>query len=428
MYRTSWQRAIVAVAAVALAIGADWRQFRGPGGLGVSPEKGLPIEWSAGQNIVWKTKLPGAGASSPVTVGNRVFVTAYSGYALDTKKPGNMEDLRRHLVCVDRHKGNVLWSKEFMPALPEHKYNGEGSYHGYAASTPACDGERLYVFFGKSGVYCFDLDGKELWHVTVGKNTNGWGSGASPVLYANLVIINASVESGTLYGLDKLTGKEVWKAPGISSAWDTPLIVPTQTARPQLVISMERRLRSFDPLDGKELWNAEGIHRYICPSVVAHNGTVYAIGGGHTSLAVDANGHGDVTDTKTLWQTNRGSNVASPIYYKGHLYWAGDGGYVYCQEAATGKIVYRERLNPPAEKLWASPVLTGDGNLYYVGQGSGVYVVPAQPKFTQLAHNVIADDKSRANASIAVSDGQLFFRTDENLYCIGNQNSSPQQR
>jgi hypothetical protein len=150
--------ASVLLAALTVSVlGADWPQFRGPAGQGISKEKGLPIEWSGEKNIAWKVKLPGAGASSPVTVGERIFVTCYSGYGLDNKNPGNQEDLRRHLLCFDR-AGKTLWSKEFEPILPEHKYAGEGSYQGYAASTPASDGERLYVFFGKSGVFCFDLD------------------------------------------------------------------------------------------------------------------------------------------------------------------------------------------------------------------------------------------------------------------------------
>src|SRR5207247_1803775 len=122
-------------------MGADWRQFRGPDGLGVSDEKGLPTEWAADKNIVWKAKLPGAGASCPITLGNRVFITCYSGYALDTKSPGDMRDLKRHLLCIDRKTGKTLWEKEFVPELPEHKYTGEGSYHGYAANTPITDGQ-----------------------------------------------------------------------------------------------------------------------------------------------------------------------------------------------------------------------------------------------------------------------------------------------
>ena len=150
-------------------LAADWTQFRGKGGLGVSKETGLPLKWSSTENIVWKAKMPGPGASSPITLGDRVFITCYSGYGLAPKE-GNQEDLVRHLVCLNRKSGQVTWHKNFQPKLPEHNYGGEGSYHGYAASTPTTDGERLYVFFGKSGVFCFDLNGTELWQASVVKN------------------------------------------------------------------------------------------------------------------------------------------------------------------------------------------------------------------------------------------------------------------
>jgi outer membrane protein assembly factor BamB len=399
---------------------ADWRQFRGPGGLGVSAEKGLPVEWSADKNVVWKKQLPGAGGSGPVTVGTRIYVTCYSGYGLDVKQPGEQKDLRRHLLCLDQGNGRVLWSKEFEPVLPEHKYQGEGAYHGYSSSTPTSDGERLYVFFGKSGVFCFDLDGKQLWHVAVGKNTNGWGSGASPLLYKDLLIVNASVESGELVALDKLSGKELWRTKGISSAWNTPILV-TAGGETELVISVQNWLVGFNPDTGKELWRADGVHRYVCPSVVAHDGVVYAIGGGSTSLAVKAGGRGDVTKTHTLWRTKKGSNVSSPIYHEGHIYWASDnGGLVHCQNAATGEFVYSERLKPVSGLIYASPVLI-DGKIYYTSQKNGTYVVAARTKFELLAHNAFADDSSRCNASVAVSNGQLLLRNDQYLYCLGNR-------
>jgi outer membrane protein assembly factor BamB len=402
-------------------LGADWTEFRGPNGLGISTEKGLPVQWSDDKNIVWKTKLPGPGTSSPVTTGDRVFLTCYTGYAVNADKPGSMEDLRRHVLGLDRESGTIRWAKEFQPELPEHKYQGEGSYHGYASSTPAIDGERLYVFFGKSGVFCFDLDGKQLWHADVGKRTHGWGSGASPVLYKNLVIINASVESGQVVALDRTNGKEVWKAPGVGSAWNTPLLVKVPSGETELVVSVQNWVVGLDPDTGKELWRAEGVHRYVCPSVVAHDGVVYAIGGGNTSLAVKAGGRGDVTKTHVLWRENKGSNVSSPLYHDGHLYWASDNnGVVYCQEAATGKFVYQKRLEPPSGLIYASPVLA-DGKIYYVSQRKGTYVVPAKPEFELLAHNVFKEDGSRTNASPAVSKGQLLLRSDQYLYCIGSK-------
>jgi outer membrane protein assembly factor BamB len=390
--------------------------------MGTSAEKDLPVKWSSHDNLVWKTRLPGPGTSSPVVLGNRIFLTCYTGYAVVAGKPGNVADLRRHLLCIARDSGKVLWTKEFEPLLPEHQYRGEGSYHGYASSTPVTDGERLYVFFGKSGMYCFDLDGKPLWHVSVGQRINAsWGSAASPVLYKNLLLVNASIESEAVVALDKKTGKEVWRTPDIKRAWDTPVLVPLPGGEVELVISIENRLLGLDPDTGKKLWHANGIHRYICPSVVAHEGIVYAIGGGHTSLAVRAGGRGDVTKTHELWRQGKGSNVSSPIHHDGHLYWASDsGGVVYCQEAATGKIVYQQSLKPSSGLIYASALLA-DGKIYYVSQHNGTYVVAAKPSFALLAHNVFADDNSRTNGSLAVCNGQLLLRSDQYLYCIGKR-------
>jgi outer membrane protein assembly factor BamB len=339
---------------------------------------------------------------------------------MDTKQPGKQEDLRRHLVCLDRTGGKILWAKEFEPVLPEHRYAGEGAYQGYAASTPITDGEKLFVFFGKSGVFCFDLDGKQVWHVLVGKGTNGWGSGASPMLYKNLLVVNASVESNALIALDRANGKEVWRAPKVGLAWGTPVLVTTPEKGQELVLSMQGRVAGFDPDTGKELWSTAGHGGYVVPSVVVHDGIVYAVGGGGTSLAVKAGGRGDVTKTHVLWRTKKGSNASSPIYHDGTLYWTSEsGGVLHYQDAATGKTT-SERLRPDVGRMWASPILA-DGKLYFVTQFQGTYVVPARPKFELLAHNVFADDNSRSNASLAVSDGQLFLRNDQYLYCIGKR-------
>lgn len=403
-----------------MALCADWRQFRGPTGQGVSEEKGLPVQWSAERNIAWKVKLPGAGASCPVILGKGIYITCYSGYGMDAKEPGKQEDLRRHLLCLDRADGTTIWSKEFEPVLPEHKYSGEGAYQVYAASTPITDGKKLYVFFGKSGVFCFDLDGKELWHAQVGKGISGWGSGSSPMFWKDLLIVNASVETGAMIALDKASGKEMWRAPKVGSAWGTPVLVTTPEKKKELVLSMQGRVAGFDPDTGKELWSAAGHKGYVVPSVVTHNGVVYAVGGGGTSLAIKAGGQGDVTETHILWRTNKGSNASSPIYHEGTLYWTTDpGGVLHFQDAATGNVT-SQRLGADVGRMWASPILA-DGKLYFVSQFKGTYVVAAHPKFEVLAHNVLADDPSRSNASLAVSDGQLFMRNDQYLYCIGKR-------
>ncbi len=410
---------IVCLSFLNVSSSAEWMQFRGPGGLGISDEKNLPVKWTSDENIAWQLDLPGPGASSPIVVGNRVYLTCYTGYGLEPAK-GDQKDLKRHLLCIDRGSGEEKWRKTFEPKLPEHQYQGEGAYHGYAASTPISDGERLYVFFGKSGVFCFDLDGEQKWQASVGEGTHGWGSGTSPVLHGKMLLINGSIESGSLYALDKLTGDQLWKAGGVGGAWNTPLLVKG-SGRDEVIVSTDNRLKSFDATDGKPIWDADGVHRYVCPSVVSNGSIVYAIGGGHTSLAVRLGGSGDVTQSHGVWRKQKGSNVGSPIFHAGHLYWANDnGGLMCCQNAETGEFVYQERMGGGVGNIWSSPVLS-DGKLYIVSQHNGTYVVAATPKFELLAHNQFADDDSRTNASPAVHQSQLLLRTDRRLYCIGKR-------
>ena len=188
-----------------------------------------------------------------------------------------------------------------------------------------------------------------------------------------------------------------------------------------MAVSVSNRVLGIDPDTGKELWSAKGHGGYIVPSLVSHDGIIYAVGGGGTSLAIRGRPDGgDVSASHILWRKPKGSNASSPIYYQGKLYWVADGsGVLYCQDAATGDTT-EQRLMPATGRVWTSPVLA-DGNLYIVSQFAGVYVIKAQPKFEMVAHNTFADDKSRSNSSIAVSDGQLFLRNDQYLYCIGKK-------
>ena len=183
-----------------------WLRFRGPGGSGVSIEsKRLPTEWSPTANVGFKTALPGAGVSSPIVVGTRVFVTCYSGSGLQRESPGDINDLKRHLVCIDGKSGAVIWEQEVAAAMPEDPYTGIGvTGHGYASHTPVSDGSRVYVFYGKSGVYAYDFDGNQVWHTDVGKESDPckWGSSSSPILHNDTLIVTASAESQAIVGLD----------------------------------------------------------------------------------------------------------------------------------------------------------------------------------------------------------------------------------
>jgi outer membrane protein assembly factor BamB len=401
------------------AAAADWLNFRGPQGCGISTEQNLPTKWSATENLIWKLDLPGPGASSPIVLGDRVFVTFYTGYGLDPHDPGNQQDLRRHLVCVERTRGKIIWDKEVAASLPESRFGGPYiTLHGYASSTPASDGERVYVFFGKTGVLAFDLDGKKLWHTSVGKGTHGWGSAASPLLYKDFVIVNAGVESGALIALNKKTGKEEWRAAQMRSCWGSPALVNVPSGKAELVMSCPNTVRGFDPDTGKELWHSDGLReQYLCPTVVSTDGIIYTIGArSKNCLALKVGGTGNVTKTNLLWTKRSGSNVVSPAIYKDHLYWVNEDGMAYCVKATNGEQVYAERVKGSA---YAS-VTIADGKIYAVTRNGGTSVLAVGPKFELLARNALSDD-STFNASLAVSSGQLFLRSNKALYCIGNK-------
>ena len=345
---------------VSLAAAADWPQFRGPGGLATSADKDVPVTWSSSQGLLWKTELPGAGTSSPILVGSRIFLTAY------TKSSGMLEDLQRLVVCLNRTDGKILWQTKMPTKQPEQDKIREG--HGYASATPVSDEKSVYVFFGKSGVFALDLAGKILWQADVGEGLSGWGSAASPILHGNLVIVNAGVESESLVAFNKATGKEVWRVRGIKESWNTPILVKTPEGGTELVVAIMGKVLGFDPDKGTQLWSCETkIPWYMVPSFVADKGIVYGIGGrgGGGALAVKTGGRGDVNASHVLWRAKKGSNVSSPVVHGGHLYWASDSlPVVSCADLATGEIIYEERL-PRADQFYPSPVLA-DGRLYYL--------------------------------------------------------------
>ncbi len=266
-----------------LSSAADWPRFHGPAGSGVSPDKGpLPVTWSETENLKWKTKLPGPGSSSPIVVGNRVVVTCWTGYGTDPDHEGEQKDLRRHVICLDRQTGKILWDTEVEPVLPEDPYSGQFTQHGYTSHTPASDGKQIYVFFGKTGVLAFDLEGKQLWQTSVGtgSGSRGWGTASSPILYKDLVIVPASAESNSLVALNKADGKEVWryKDSAFTSTWGTPVLVDCGQGHTDLVIAVPYKILGFDPDTGKLRWHCDGLDSdSICTSALAGDGTVYVL-------------------------------------------------------------------------------------------------------------------------------------------------------
>jgi len=393
----------------------NWPQFRGPGGLGISDAENLPVTWSETENVAWKTAMPGYGSSSPIALDGKLYVTCYSGYGMGRKR-GRMEDLRLHVVCVDSQNGKILWDKQIKPILPESESVRD---HGYAAHTPTTDGEHLYVFFGKSGVLKLDLNGNQIWQTSVGTKVHGWGSGTSPVLYENLVIVNASVESGMLIAINKASGEIAWRAEGMERSWNTPHLVKTPHGKDELAVTVKGWILGFDPKTGKELWRCAAIDDYICPSIVSHEGILYALGGRRSNaVAVRSGGRGDVTATHKLWQADVGANVCSPVVHDGHLYWVSDRvRTAYCLSLSDGSVKYAERVGP---QPYASTLLA-DSRFYVVTRTGGTLVLAAKPQFEQLALNKL-DDQSQFNASAIVCNGTLILRSDENLYCLKKMN------
>ncbi len=437
------------------SFGEDWSRFRGPNGTGVTPDA-APITWSDSSGIKWKVELPGAGVSSPIVVGDRVFVTCYSGYGAEG---GSMTELKRHLVCIDSESGKTNWTKTVDAVLPEDPYDGAGvPSHGYASHTPASDGKMVFAFFGKSGVYAYDLDGNEVWKASVGTGSGPqrWGSAASPLIHDNLVIVTAAEESESIVAFDKTTGKTVWTAAadGLQSTWGTPVVANTEKG-PELVISVPGEVWGFNIESGKLRWYSRGTSDNSASSSLAiADGVVYAVGGrGGDAVAVKVGGKGDVNESAVVWDANIQGRFASPIVYNGHLFNVNND-VVTCYNAATGEQLFQERLpqvsdpqvsaagpasisggsTPEASPFgggfggprgggrfggaqYSSPIIA-DGKLYVTLKSGTVHVLDASPEFKVLATNSITGDASGFDATPAVSAGNLLIRSGKNLYCI----------
>ena len=404
----------------------DWPRFRGPQGNGVSTDTEAPLTWSDKDNLKWKIALPGPGSSSPIVSGNRVFLTFYSGYGTNRSDVENISGLKRHLFCIDRATGKVIWEKQVKATQPEDPFRGYLTEHGYASHTPVTDGKTVFVFYGKSGALAYDAKtGKELWRVPLGTSSSSrrWGSASSPILYKDTVIINASDESETLYALHKATGKVIWKvqASGIALTFGTPGIVRSGE-REDLVIAAPYEIWGMNPDKGTLRWFCEiPMDGNVSPSILADKGVVYAFGGYRTrgSVAVRAGGSDDVTKSHLIWKTRTSSYVPSPVLSDGHLYWMNEHGTAFCSDAKTGKVLYEKEIVGPSRDrpVYASPVLV-NGRIYCVTRKRGTYVFAAQPEFKQLANNRIATDDTDFNSSPAISDGQIFIRSNQFLYCI----------
>jgi outer membrane protein assembly factor BamB len=403
----------------------------------VADGKNLPLHWNTNENVRWRVPLPDRGNSTPVVWGGRVFVTQ----ALDGGS-------RRTVMGFDRRTGKLLWQSgvtwtEKEPAPDDNPQ---------CTPSPATDGQRVIAWFGSAGVYCYDFDGRELWRRDLGRQMHQWGYAASPILHRGWCFLNFGPgDRSFVIALDKKTGRTVWQLdvpaiaasvnsqdlggpdPGvvkgataklseIAGSWATPLIVPARGAD-ELVIALPLRLMALDPRTGKQLWNCDGPNIGAYSSPFHGEGFVSYGGSGFRNnlMVVRPGGRGDVTSTHRLWLQPLGNSQAhlgAGVIFQGHIYLVNTAGIAECFELKSGKTIWTERLpgTGAVSGSWSSPVLAGD-RLYVPNRNADVFVLRAGPRFELLAVNSIGGEPM--NASLAVADGDLFIRTDRNLWCIG---------
>ena len=408
---------------IGTVIADNWPAWRGPTGDGISAEEDIPTHWTASENIAWKVAIPGEGHSSPIIWNDRVFVTAFLP---------NREE--RVLFCLDRKSGNTLWQRVVLKSPPEsiHRLNSR------ASGTPTTDGRLIYVTFmritgdevvapnvdaermitaGKAIVAAYDLKGNLAWKNEVGDFVSAHGYNACPVLYEDLVIINGDHDGDAyIVALDKISGEQRWKIPreNRTRSYVTPIIREIG-GRTQMILSGSLSVASYDPRNGKRHWIMDGPTEQFVASMV-YNGKYLFVTGGYPDrhiLAILPDGQGNITDTHIAWRTKRGAAyVPSPIVSGPYLLVVADSGIASCFDAESGERHWMERL-PSGHS--ASPVLA-DGNVYFVSDQGITTVIRPGKTFQTIATNKIGE---RVSASPAISQGQLFIRGHQHLFCIG---------
>lgn len=379
----------------------QWPCFRGPTGQGIALETKFPLTWSQTENILWKVELSGRGNSSPVIWGDRLFVTSAS-------KDGKI----RELFCFSRSQGRLLWQRAAPAPREIERIIRKNSY---ASSTPVTDGERVIAFFGNSGFVCYDMNGELQWKQHVGHFTTMHGPGTSPVMYRDKIIFiqDQNRDESVFIALDKQTGQKLWQHDRAEAmCWANPVIVRVAD-HDELIYNGSFHLKGYNPDTGLELWSLAGPTREAIPMIVTGGGLIFSASGRNGAiLALRPGGKGDITRTHLSWLNERGGpHVPSPVYYQGRLYLVSDTGVVMCLEAASGDIVWQERLKG---RFSMSPIVAGD-KLILINEEGLAYILQAGDTLSILAQNDLGEETL---ATPAVLGGRIYIRTASNLYCI----------
>lgn len=405
-----------------LTLADNWPSWRSDHlGSGRTAETNLPTKWGQEENVRWRTELPEPGNSTPVIWGNHVYVT----------QPDS-SNKSRNLLCFDRDSGKQLWKTGVIYEAEERSHRT----NHFCSASPAVNDERIVVSFGSAGLLCYDHNGKELWRRDFGAIDHAWGNSSSPVLFDDILIhYHGPATNAVLYGLNPETGETVWEweepawkpgertdgfndrpDQGIIGAFSTPILVETDE-RQELIMSFPLEMKAFDPASGEILWTCSGLNPLVYTSPMYDDGVVVAMGGYYgNSIGVKVGGSGDVTESHRLWQEVRhNGGIGSGITKNGKLYYQDAGGIAYCDDMKTGKTLWRARL-PGAGKSWGSFITSGD-LIYTLSQAGDTVVFKASEKGLEVVSQAQVDEHT--NSSLVVSNGQIFIRTHEALWCIG---------
>jgi len=386
-----------------------WPCWRGPRGDGTSIETNIPTNWDPA-NAVWKVELPGRGHASAIVWDDRIFTVT-----------GVEQTRQRVLICLDRNTGKLLWQQSVVtgPLEKLHKQNS------HASGTPATDGRRVYVTFRVGddiivGAHNFD-DGRQVWLVRVGTHEGEWGFSNEPVLYKDMVIVDGDSKGDSfLIALGRDDGKTRWRIKrtnkGIS--YSAPLI-RQMAGRTQLIQCGDRCVTSFDPDTGEQIWKVDGpSQEFVATPVYSEKAGLVFISSSWPKqeiFAIRPDGRGDVTNTHVVWRDTKGAPYVPSLIVAGdYLLSISNSGVAFCYEAATGKVFWQEKFG----KHHASPVLA-DGLAFFINDDGQINVIKPGEKFERVAQYELGES---CYASPAISDGQVFLRGFEHLFCFGRKN------
>jgi outer membrane protein assembly factor BamB len=422
----------------------SWPSFRGPNAAGVANGQDLPERWDAktGENVLWRTPIPGLAHSSPVVWGDRIFVTtAISSKPNATFKPGlygdgdASDDRSPHkwvLYAIDKRTGKVAWERVAASGEPRNKRHIKSTY---ASASPATDGRIVVAWFGSQGVHAFDVNGTPLWQVDLGRVDMGaydvpaveWGPASSPIIWNGLVLLQCDTQADSfLLALDAATGKTVWKTDRQEiPSWGTPTVITT-AAGDELVTNASNYIRGYDPRTGKELWRLGGSSKITAPTPLEANGLIVVASGRGPErpiFVVRSGARGDITLPKDqtssptiAWsKTGRGSYMPTPLAHDGILYVLANNGVFDAYDLQTGQEIYRQRLEPVGSGFSASPI-AADGRIYLSSEDGDILVIAAGREFKKIGANPMGE---LVMATPALSDGVMYLRSASSLFAIG---------